>query len=110
MSPINFSTLAFRACYITCKKVFHKIQNFMEQITFLSYTASKLDICENGFPSFKTQISSVHFKRLSGLCINYISRDLDNTVILLYKLFVRYLVAKRVCVTVNAALVLVLLS
>jgi len=37
---------------------------------------------------------------LSGLCIlflNYISRDLDNTKTLLYKLFVRYLVVKPAC-------------
>jgi len=40
--------------------------------------------------------------RLSILFINYISRDLDNIKILLYKLFVRYLVAcKPACV--NAA-------
>jgi len=30
--------------------------------------------------------------RLSILFINYISRDLDNTKILLYKFFVRYLI------------------
>jgi len=41
--------------------------------------------------------------RLSNLFINYISRDLDNTNILLYKLFFRYLVVKPACV--NAALV-----
>jgi len=41
--------------------------------------------------------------RLSILFINYISRDLDNTKILLYKLFIRYLVVKPVCV--NAALI-----
>jgi len=35
------------------------------------------------------------------LFIDYISRDLDNTKILLGKLFVRYLVVKPVCV--NAA-------
>jgi len=40
--------------------------------------------------------------RLSILFINYKSRDLDNTKILLYKLFVRYLVVKPACV--NAAL------
>jgi len=39
--------------------------------------------------------------RLSILLISYISRDLDNTKILLYKLFVRYLVVKPECV--NAA-------
>jgi len=39
--------------------------------------------------------------RLSILFINYISCDLDNTKILLYKLFVRYLVVKPACV--NAA-------
>jgi len=32
--------------------------------------------------------------RLYITFINYISRDLDNTKILLYKLFVRYLVVK----------------
>jgi len=41
--------------------------------------------------------------KLSILFINYILRDLDNTKILLYKLFVRYLVVKPACV--NAALV-----
>jgi len=41
--------------------------------------------------------------RLSIL-FSYISRDLDNTKILLYKLSVRYLVVKPVCV--NAALAL----
>jgi len=35
--------------------------------------------------------------------MNYILRELDNTKILLYKLFVRYLVVKPVCS--NAALV-----
>jgi len=39
--------------------------------------------------------------RLSILFINYISRDLDNTKILLYKIFVWYLVIKPACV--NAA-------
>jgi len=39
--------------------------------------------------------------RLSILFINYILRALDNTEILLYKLFVRYLVVKPACV--NAA-------
>jgi len=42
-------------------------------------------------------------RRLSILFINYISRDLDNTKILLYKLFVRSLVVKPACV--NAAVV-----
>jgi len=40
--------------------------------------------------------------RFSLLYIKYISRNLDNTEILLYKLFVRYLVIKPACV--NAAL------
>jgi len=40
-------------------------------------------------------------RMLSILLINYISRDLDNAKILLYKLFVRYLDVKPVCV--NAA-------
>jgi len=39
--------------------------------------------------------------RRSILFINYISRNLDNTKILLYKLFVRYLVVKPACI--NAA-------
>jgi len=39
--------------------------------------------------------------RLSNLFINYISRDLDNTKILLYKLSIWYLVVKPV--RVNAA-------
>jgi len=34
------------------------------------------------------------------LYINYILRDLDNTKILLYELFVRYLVDKPACVNV----------
>jgi len=42
------------------------------------------------------------FSRLSILIIKYISRDLDNAKLLLYKLFVRYLVVKPACV--NAAL------
>jgi len=41
-------------------------------------------------------------RRLSILFINYISRDLDNTKILLYKLSIRYLVVKSV--RENAAL------
>jgi len=41
--------------------------------------------------------------KFSVLFINYTSRDLDNTKILLYKLFVWYLVVKPVCV--NAALI-----
>jgi len=36
--------------------------------------------------------------RLSILFINYILRKLDNTKILLYKLFVRYLIVKPACV------------
>jgi len=40
--------------------------------------------------------------RLSILFINYISLDLDNTKILLYKLIIRNLVAKPACV--NATL------
>jgi len=39
--------------------------------------------------------------KFSILFISYISRDLDNTKILLYKLFVRLLVVKPACV--NAA-------
>jgi len=39
--------------------------------------------------------------RLSILFINYISRDLSDTKMLLYKFFVRYLVVKLACV--NAA-------
>jgi len=39
--------------------------------------------------------------RLSILFINYILRALDNTKIILYELFVRYLVVKPACV--NAA-------
>jgi len=38
---------------------------------------------------------------LSNLFINYIFRDLDNTKVVLYKLFVRYLVVKPACI--NAA-------
>jgi len=40
--------------------------------------------------------------RFSILFINYLSRDLDNTKILLYKLFVRYLFFKQPA-CVNAA-------
>jgi len=36
--------------------------------------------------------------RLSILFTNYIFRDLDNTNILLYKLFVWYLVVKPACI------------
>jgi len=43
-------------------------------------------------------------RRLFLRFINYISRDLDNTKLVLYKLFVRYMVVKPVCV--NAELVL----
>jgi len=39
--------------------------------------------------------------RLSILFINYTSRDLDNTKMLLYQLFVRFLVVIPACV--NAA-------
>jgi len=39
--------------------------------------------------------------RLSIIFINYLSRDLKNTKILLYKLFVRYLVVKPT--SINAA-------
>jgi len=35
--------------------------------------------------------------------INYISRDLDNTKILLYKFFVRHLVVKPACVNAPLA-------
>jgi len=41
--------------------------------------------------------------RLSILFINHISRDLDDTIILFYKLFVRYLIVKPAYV--NAALI-----
>jgi len=40
----------------------------------------------------------VMLSRLYVLFVNYISRDLDNTKILLYKLFFRYLVVKAACV------------
>jgi len=40
--------------------------------------------------------------RLSILFINYISRNLDNTKILLYKLFFRYLVVKPACVNATS--------
>jgi len=43
----------------------------------------------------------VILSRLSILFINYVSRDLVNTKILLYKFLVRYLVVKPACV--NAA-------
>jgi len=43
----------------------------------------------------------VILSKLSILFIKYISRDLDNIKILLYKIFVRYLVVKPACV--NAA-------
>jgi len=46
---------------------------------------------------------SAMLSRLSILFVNYISRDLNNTKIFLYKLFVRYLVVKSVCV--NAVLI-----
>jgi len=46
---------------------------------------------------------SAILSRLSILFINYMSRDLDKTKILLYKLFVRYVVVKPECV--KAALV-----
>jgi len=36
--------------------------------------------------------------RFSNFFINYIPRDLDNTKMVLYKLFIRYLVVKPVCV------------
>jgi len=39
--------------------------------------------------------------RLSSLFINYLSYGLDNTKMLLYNFFVRYLVVKPACV--NAA-------
>jgi len=41
--------------------------------------------------------------RISIFFIKYLSRDLDDIKILLYKVFVRYLVVKPACV--NAALV-----
>jgi len=59
---------------------------------------TKLDVCENGFPSF-SYFMPVILSRLS-IFINYKSRDLDNIKILLYKLFVRYLVVKPACVNV----------
>jgi len=40
--------------------------------------------------------------RLSVLFTNYISRDIDNTKILFYKLFFRYLVVKPACVNATA--------
>jgi len=42
---------------------------------------------------------SAILSRLSILFINYISRDLNNTKILLNKLFVQYLVVKPACET-----------
>jgi len=41
---------------------------------------------------------SVILSRLSILFINYIMRDLADTKILLYKLFIRYLVVKPACI------------
>jgi len=40
----------------------------------------------------------VILSRLSNLFINYIFRDIDNTKVVLYKLFVRYLVVKPACI------------
>jgi len=45
--------------------------------------------------------------RLSILFINYISRDLDNTKVILFKFFVRYVVVKPTCTSINVALILI---
>jgi len=47
---------------------------------------------------------SAILSRIINLFITIISRDLDNSKIIFYKLFVRYLVVKLACV--NAALVI----
>jgi len=60
---------------------------------------------KTNFQLLKLKFHVYNFKQawISTHVINYISRDFDNTKIVLYKLFVWYLIAKAACV--NAALV-----
>jgi len=61
-----------------------------------------LTFVKTNFQVFKLEFHPAIISRLSILFVNYISRDLDNTKILLYKFFVLYLVVKPACV--NATL------
>jgi len=52
-----------------------------------------LTFVKTDFQALKLKFHAEIFSRFSILFINYISRDLDNTKILLYKLFIRYMVS-----------------
>jgi len=64
-------------------------------------TRNEPDVYESVFQVLKLKFHTCKKSRLSILFINLTLRDLDNTKILLYKLFVRCLVVKPACV--NAA-------
>jgi len=57
-----------------------------------------LTFVKTDFQVLKLNFMPAILSRLSKLFINYISLDVDNTNILLYKLFVRYVVVKPACV------------
>jgi len=52
---------------------------------------------KTNFQVFKLKFHACNYSRLSILFINNISRDLDNTKILIYMFFIRYLVIKPAC-------------
>jgi len=60
-----------------------------------------LTLVKMNFQVYNSNFKPALLSRLFDLFKNYISRDFDNTKILLYKLFVWYLVIKPACV--NAA-------
>jgi len=57
----------------------------------------KPDFVKTDFQVLKLKFYICNFKQAFYPFHNYISRDLNNTKILLYKLFVRYLVVKPAC-------------
>jgi len=78
---------------------------------YAAFTLNGFDDQERNLTVVKTdfQVLNTNFRlailsRISILFINNISRPFDNTEILLYKFFVRYLAVKPACV--NAALVI----
>jgi len=57
-----------------------------------------LTFVKTNFQVLKLKFHTCNFIQASILFINYTSCDPDNTNILLYKLFVRYLIVKPACV------------
>jgi len=78
-------------------------------LTYAAFTPKGFDDQKRNLTFVKTDFQEISnfipavLSRLSILFINYTLRDLDNTKMLLFKLFVRFLAVKPTCV--NAALI-----